>query len=373
MKAGAYRSLRISTWERYMESQGIPIIGGHGVTDVRGVSLAPWERMGGNGAFLELDGMEGVTGMYVVEIPPGGSLHPEHHVFDELIYILQGHGTTKVWNGRREDDGAATVFEWQEGTLFAPPMNTWHQMFNTSGTESAKLLAVVNAPPIVDLTHNVDFVFNCDYAFTDRFDGRPGFFEKNDRSFYEYAQVTLLETNLIPDARRVALDSHDQMGKGQWGLSYQMDGNVLVGHISDRPPGHWGKAHYHGGGAIILMLSGAGYTLLWPQEATMRPYENGHADMVERVDWREGSVISPPSGWFHQHFITSDVSVRQLALRMGSKVYGVKFHDIQVREGTHLSTSQGGTLIEYEDEDPEIKRQYERALEAERKAAGLSR
>src|SRR5581483_638201 len=171
-------------------------------------------------------------------------------VYDELIYILKGRGSARVWNGARDDVSSAVAFEWQEGSLFAPPLNTWHEFFNLSGTEPALLLGVTNAPPIMDLTHNTRFIFNCDFAFTDRFDGRTGFFDESQRSFFEFSQVALIDTNLIPDVRRIALDTHDLMGKGLWGLSYQMDGNVLVGHISDRPFGQYGKAHYHGGGAI---------------------------------------------------------------------------------------------------------------------------
>ena len=49
----------------------------------------PWKRTGGNGAYIELKGMEGFTGMYVGEIPPGGALNAENHLYEELIYILQ--------------------------------------------------------------------------------------------------------------------------------------------------------------------------------------------------------------------------------------------------------------------------------------------
>lgn len=54
--------------------------------------------------------------------------------------------------------------------------------------------------------------------------------------------------------------------------------------------------------------------------------------------------------------------MRQLAIRLGSMRYGVQFHDIQTREGVLLSVKEGGTMIEYEDEDPAIRRLYLEAL-----------
>ncbi len=64
------RSLQKTPYHRWMQSEGLPIIEGHGLQDVREVELKPWRRMGGNGAFVHLYGMEGITGMYVAEIPP---------------------------------------------------------------------------------------------------------------------------------------------------------------------------------------------------------------------------------------------------------------------------------------------------------------
>jgi len=80
----------------------------------------PWARMGGTGSFIQLKGGGGVTGMYVVEILPGGALEPERHMYDELLYVLKGRGSTEVWyDGMRKQ-----AFEWSEGSLFAPPLNT---------------------------------------------------------------------------------------------------------------------------------------------------------------------------------------------------------------------------------------------------------
>jgi hypothetical protein len=85
---------------------------------------------------------------------------------------------------------------------------------------------------------------------------------------------------------------------------------------------------------------------------------------VIKVDWREGSVVSPPTGWFHQHFNTGNEKARQLAFRYSgqSGKYLLGIGKALNREGVRTNTREGGTLLEYEDEDPQIRRDYEAAL-----------
>ncbi len=356
-------ALRRGAYERWMVSEGIPIVRGHGVSDIMAVELGPWARLGGQGAYIDLQGMEGVTGMYVAEIPPGGALEPEKHLFDETIYILSGRGSGRIWNGRRDEEAQAITFEWHAGSMFSPPMNTWHQLFNLSGTEPVRLLAATLAPPVMDIYHNPDFVFGCPYDFRDRFDTQPDFFDVRERFFFEPDRKWLWETNLIPDVRGLELISDERKAAGGRGTHYQMSGNALAGHMYEFPGGCYHKAHAHGGGAIILHVSECrGYTLLWPREAGIQPYASGHGDQVERIDWQDGSVYSPPGGWFHQHFNTGPTVARQLALRLGSHRHRVTFQDVQSGKGQQVSVHEGGTLIEYEDEDPEIRRSFQTKL-----------
>ena len=88
---------RESSYERFLQEEGIPVVTGHGVEDVNVMDLGPWERLGGRGAYITLEGQEGLTGMYVMEIPPGGALKPEKHLWEELLYVLSGRGATEIW------------------------------------------------------------------------------------------------------------------------------------------------------------------------------------------------------------------------------------------------------------------------------------
>jgi hypothetical protein len=216
---------------------------------------------------------------------------------------------------------------------------------------------------MIDLLHNVPFVMGCDYKFDDRFDGQANYFVPTaDRK--EIGGFVNWESNFIADARGALVDPSEAKGFGVHITSFDMGGSTLVGHIAEWPVGRYHKAHFHQGGAILLILRSQGYTLMWPAEAGIRPYRSGNADQVVRVNWREGSVFSPPSGWFHQHFNTGKEPARQLAFRYsgesGKFLLGC-WRAIN-KEGVRRSIRDGGTLIEYEDEDPQIRVDFEAAI-----------
>lgn len=351
---------RQTTYEKWIRDEGIPIFEGCGIEDVTTLPRKPWARTGGQGAFIQLKGMEGFTGMYVSDIPAAGALRSEKHLYEELIYIVQGVGSTEIWSEGNEKK--KLHFEWQQGSLFAIPMNCTHRMINGS-REPAVFLAATSAPIMIDLLHDLPFIFGCDHTFNERFDGRPDYFTtSNNRT--ERGGFFNWESNFIADARGALVDPSEAKGYGVRITSFDMGGSTLVGHIAEWPVGRYHKAHFHQGGAILLILRSEGYTLMWPQEAGIRPYCANRGNQVVRVDWREGSVFSPPTGWFHQHFNTGQEQARQLAFRYsgqsGKFLFGV-WKAIN-REGVRTSIQNGGTLIEYADEDPQIRRDFEMEL-----------
>jgi len=338
-----------SSYEKWVEGEGIPIIKTFFVEDIRTVNLEPWARKGGTGAFLQMEGAGQVNNCYICEIQPGKSLKPQRQLFEESIYIVSGQGAATVWN----DENKKQTFEWQTGSLFSPPLNTCHQLFNGSGSEPTRYLAVTTAPTMINLLHNLDFIFNNDFAFKDRFDGRDEYFSGKGTLYGgEYDGFRFAgnawETNFVPDVRSFKLLEYNVRGAGGKNIKFELSENTTACHISEFPVGTYKKAHRHGPGAHVIILGGGGCSLIWPE-----------GEPIKRYDWHEGSMVVPPDSWWHQHFNTGKEPARYLALRsFGSKKHrgaGKKY------KGT-VDRKLGGDQIEYDDEDPIVRKMFEEAL-----------
>jgi quercetin dioxygenase-like cupin family protein len=350
-----------TTYETWMESEGVPIVEAEaGIEDLTRVERQSWPRAGGAGAFIYLKGMKesGLTGMYVMEIPPRGRLEPEKHLYEETIYILDGEGATEIW----QEGKPRRTFEWTKGSLFSPPLNATHCLYNVSN-RPAIFVAVTNAPLVMDLFHSPEFVFGDTFAFEDRYSGEEDYFKLNRQVERNPGEHLVWETNFIADLKNFAVDARERLkGKGVRIIGFEMSENILTGHISEWPVALYHKAHYHAGGAILLGLCSEGYVLLWPKELGTTPYRNGHGDKVIKIKWKEGSVYCPPTDWFHQHFNTGSVPARHIAFRTDGAKYRLGLPIRFTGEALMKSLREGGTIIDYEDEDPQIRKDFETAI-----------
>ena len=109
-----------SPYDVFMEAQDIPIHRAIGVHKVQDLPLKPWKRLGGRGTGIQLLGTESLWGMYVVEVPGAGALNPERHIYEEIYYVVEGRGTTEVW---QYGSSKKLTFEWSRGSLFAIPLS----------------------------------------------------------------------------------------------------------------------------------------------------------------------------------------------------------------------------------------------------------
>jgi quercetin dioxygenase-like cupin family protein len=338
---------RVNTYAEYQRREGIPVIRGFAVEDLKTVELMPWARKGGRGAFINLDGTGGSNDAYVCEIPPGGSLSPQRQLFEEMIYVLEGNGSTQVWYG----EARKVSFEWKAGSLFAIPLNAWHRHFNGRGDRPARYLAVSSAPLVMNLFHNLRFVFETPFVFDDRFAGQERYFDAMGELYRTQRSRFVLETNFVPDTRAIALYGSAARGAGGKNLTFELAHNTMAAHISEFPVGTYKKAHRHGPGAHVIILSGKGYSLLWPEGAEPK-----------RVDWRTDSMVVPPNSWFHQHFNSGAEPARYLALRWGSWRYDTGGAIPSGEDAVNVDVKLGGAQIEYSDEDPRIHRRFEAEL-----------
>ena len=81
------------------------------------------------------------TAMSARSRQPASSIR-QRQLFEEMVFVLDGRGSTTVWN----DAGARVTFEWKAGSIFGIPLNCWHQHFNGSGQAPARYVSVTNAP-----------------------------------------------------------------------------------------------------------------------------------------------------------------------------------------------------------------------------------
>jgi oxalate decarboxylase/phosphoglucose isomerase-like protein (cupin superfamily) len=326
-------------YTRWVRGEGLDIISAHYVENLHSVGLKPWARRGGRGIYINHEASRTSNDCYVCEIPAGSKLAPHRQLFEEMILVLSGRGSTAVWN----DAGSRITFEWKAGALFAIPLNSWHQHFNGSGKEPARYVAVTNGPVVINQFDDIEFVFNTRYDFKNRFAGEPDYFSNKGEQ-----KGLLLDTNFVADAVNLPLISAKERGAGGGHIRFSMAKGSMNSHISQFPVGTYKKAHAHGPGAHVIVLSGEGYTLMWPE-----------GDEPRRYEWQVGTMIVPPNMWFHQHFNTGTTPARYLAFKYES----VAIRNAQGVPKAWISRRDGGDQIDYADEKPIIRELFSEALE----------
>ena len=336
----------IDTYLDWVKTEGIPIVEDFGI-DLLNVEVKPWARMGALGAYTLLKGRGDFIDTYVLEIPPGGATEPQRHLFEEVVYVLDGRGSTTI----EAADGTKHSFEWGTKSLFALPLNARYQHFNTSGQRPARFVSTTNLPLVLNAFHNMDFVFNNPFAFPERL-GEEKFF-KGDGEFIPMRPGRhMWETNFVPDLSTFKLQEWKARGAGGSNIMFVLADGTMHAHMSEMPVGTYKKAHRHGADFHVYTVTGHGYSLLW--------YE-GQSDYV-RVDWKHGVVFAPPDMMFHQHFNTSPEPTRYLAVAFGGLRYPFSEDKKKTFLGMDVSVKDGGRQIEYEDQDPRIHRIFEQEL-----------
>ena len=313
--------------------------------DLNALELAPWEAKGGSGAIINIPNNTIPNDAQVVEINPGAKSEPVHHMYETQIYVLSGRGATSLWI----DENQKRTFEWHEGSLFSIPLNAWYQFFNASGTDPARYVAVTSAPPLMRLYRDDDFMFNNPHVFKGRFSSDGDMFSGNGQLYNK----RIWESNFIPNAPDMPLQGWAARGAGGINTALEMAKNSINSHISEFPVGTYKKGHRHGPGAHLVLLSGdSGYSLMWTKE--------DRSDMV-KANWKKnGMVIVPGDGTYHQHFNTGTKRARYLALKQGE--HGLVPPYGGIRPGADVSQKDGGRQIEYEDEARQIHEIFEAEL-----------
>ena len=354
-------------YDRFMESEGIPVVRGVGIRNVKALELADWPRMGGRGTYIQLSGTEGKWGCYLVEVPAAGALNTEKHLYEEIYLVVEGRGTTEVW---LEEGGRKHIFEWQRGSLFSIPVNAYHRIVNATSSP-ALLLGGTTAPNLMNLIGNTNFIYNCPYEFTDRFSDAEDFYQSNEEIEPDPIRgLAMRRTNIVPDVINCDLPLDNRRAPGWRRVEPYMTHNKFYFWIGQHETGRYSKAHAHTSAAVLICVKGKGFTYTWPEGLGFNPWKDGKEDRIERVDYEPiGMVSAAPGGarWYHQHFNVSKEPFRLLAWfgpNHPSLVTGLPPGAKQI-DYTAMDIPEGGTSIPYWMEDPFLREEFRRCVERE--------
>jgi len=332
----------VDTYLDWARKEGVPIHEDFGI-DLLAAKTVPWPRFGVNGAIIHVTGRGDFMTVFLLDIPPGGKIISQKHLFEASFYVLTGNGAAVVegYSGDRHQ------FEWGMHSVFAPPLNTRYQLFNISGQKPARIAMSCNLPCVLNLFHDESFVFNNAGVFPDR-EGPHGHYSGEGDFIPVRPGKNMWETSFVPDVASFKLHSWADRGKGAAHIQLILANSVMHSHISEMPVGTYKKAHRHGPDAHIYIISGEGYSLL---------FNEGDKDFI-RVDWKPGWIFAPPDMMFHQHFNSGATPVRYIAFIQGNVRYPLMESRRKVYAGVDVDVRKGGNQIEYRDQDPRIHQMY---------------
>ncbi|HZD40558.1 MAG TPA: cupin domain-containing protein, partial [Terriglobales bacterium] len=335
------------SYRRFVEGEQAPLYEGSVLEDLATLPLANWRRRGGKIAYTCLGNQENIN-LQVVEIPPQGELKPEHHIYEAVMYVLQGRGATTIW---QEGEAKQTV-EWEKNALLAIPLNAWHQEFNSSGDQPCRVVFGTNMAHILNLYHNSEFVFSNSFVFNDRYSSS---WQRYFTDAGSPLNLRLFETNFIPDIGKFALDPYPERGRRMSVMRLCMASASLSLHIAEVSAGTYMTAHKHGPGAHVLCVAGEGYELLF------MPGE----DPKRKLPLKPTAVVSPQRNEYHQHFNTGHGPLRMLAFK--EQGYSSKYATGKSYQPALSAEDRDPNAeiyqISYEREDPRISEEYYRELE----------
>jgi len=317
-------------YREWIKGSKVPMLEGYSLLDAAKQEVLPWPETGGKGLYLNFSGNVHMDGM-IQEIPPGKALDPRRHFYEQIVYVLGGRGYTNVGSGNKPNK-----IPWGEGSLFTVPVNVIHRHFNSDPAKPARLLFITTFPFMLQVFGSMGLINDSNFNFDNRYDGAADYFSSTTRVRKRWDK-----TNFVKDVRSAEVVLWEERGDGNASMYFDMGGNtILEPHISEFEVGSYKLGHRHPYEAIILTLNGTGYSLA--EKDKLKDSE------AIKIDWRAGSIVSPPFFWYHQHFNTGTTKARYLAITEG---------DFPLRLGIPLKVEQ----IEANEEDPEIKRHFNRA------------
>ncbi len=301
----------------------------------------------------------------MVEVPARGALNPEKHMYEEIFLVVEGRGSTEVW---QDGDTRKHMFEWQKGSMFSIPMNAMHRIVNATSSPAAaarrhhgaeraqhdqQRRGGVRQP--VSCSATASPVATTSSSTSDDIEPDP------------VRGLAMRRTNFIPDVINCDLPLDNRRSVGYRRVEPFMTNNQFYFWIGQHENGRYSKVHAHTCAAVLICLKGKGYTYSWPERCGETPWKDGFADQVRRVDYEPFGLVTAAPGrralvsralfasgnepfrltaWFGPHNPGRDPGPP-----------GEKHIDY-----TGMDLQEGGTAIPYWMEDPYIRKEYEETL-----------
>lgn len=144
----------------------------------------------------------------------------------------------------------------------------------------------------------------------------------------KYPPITGL---VVPgDLRTIELPERPwRNNRGRW--FHLAENRNLDAHLAELPPGGCSVRHRHTTEAYLYIVRGRGFSIV-----------NFEGEPEERIDWEEGTLLSPPAWAWHQHFNLSDteparyLAIQDTRLKRHLRMHRIERHPLQLKIGDGL-------------------------------------
>ena len=82
----------IDSYHDWVKREGLPVHQGLSLDTVQ-ADVGDWPRYGAKGAAAHFTGSGDWCSMFILELPPGKSTEPVHHLYEAIYFVLDGRGS----------------------------------------------------------------------------------------------------------------------------------------------------------------------------------------------------------------------------------------------------------------------------------------
>ena len=85
----------VDSYLDWVAKEGLNVVEDYGI-DLFKVETKMWARNEAKTAAVHLKGRGDFSNMFLYELSPGKSTSPQRHLYEEVVYVLEGTGSTQI-------------------------------------------------------------------------------------------------------------------------------------------------------------------------------------------------------------------------------------------------------------------------------------